>query len=194
VLTVEGSLGVNVNWIGQSPGKGTWLFTIEVTNTGDESTEIVDAWWELEGGRRFPELRYGGTPATTGMSVSYDTATSRGGEDIGIPRVSGRYKPKLPLRLEPYGRVTWRFDVTPNVANLVSEYQKGRPAIMWISRRAEPRSDGGHPNLRVEYGRWEPIALKPDLLRQVAEVRSPGAFVGWTEFPLPRKSDGSTGS
>jgi hypothetical protein len=147
-LTVTGTWGRS--WDQRSDGavdNDAWMLEIEVTNTGDVGTQIIDVYWEFSGERGPLRVSGSGDPGQLGMRMDWRGATEQGVLD-----------PPVPIRLEPFSRLYWLFNVPAGHTSLsqVSKYERGRAAVTWVSR--VPQEDppfGEHPNVRTSYGPWQ---------------------------------------
>ena len=126
----------------------TWTLEVEVTNTGDVGTQLIDVYWEFPG-EGAPLRVSGSTDPDQPLSMRMDW---RGATEEGV------LDPAVPIRLEPFSRLYWLFNIPAGDRSMsqVSKYERGRAAVTWVSREAEKDPQfGEHPHVRTTYGPWQ---------------------------------------
>lgn len=128
VVSVEGS-----QWLG---GVGTAAtdrisFCTEIVSKGNHTTQIIDAFWQVERGE-LPPLTI---PALHGG----------GGIESLFQKPNTPEDPVFPLSLERNHRLTWDFEMPLNDLREPQTVTRMRPAVTVMSRRRK----------RVVYGPWK---------------------------------------
>lgn len=132
-----------------------WTLEVTVTNTGDVGTQITDVYWEFPGEGEQRSLRVAG-------STNPDEPLAMHVDWNGVVTEEGIRDPAIPVRLEPFSRLYWKFEVPASGTGLsqVSAYERGRAAVTWVSR--EPVKEPGfaeHPHVRTTYGPWQTFSV-----------------------------------
>lgn len=128
VITVSGT-----QWLG---GLGTaeldkTSFSIEVSNTGNHATQILSAFWQIEGGD---------------SSVLTIPASHGGGgiESLFEPPSSSQ-EPDLPFVLDRNQQKSWDFEMSLEGLGDYEVITRMRPAVKFISRKRD----------HLVYGPWQ---------------------------------------
>jgi hypothetical protein len=128
-------------WIGQrstAPGRSIAGFSIEVVNTGNVSTQVIAAFWQIDRG--------------DGVVDRFKASHGGGGIDSLFTSPDDAASPGLPFVLDRYHRRAWDFEMSLTGIRDQHAIRRARPAIQFTSRR----------KTEFAYGDWQPsqIALE----------------------------------
>ncbi|MCS5718588.1 hypothetical protein N1027_10630 [Herbiconiux sp. CPCC 205763] len=129
-----------------------------VTNVGDASTQIVDAYWELaqpDGS----ELRVRRSDAPGGI---IEVAT-----EPGYLVLDGVRDPAVPYSIGRNGHVQWVFTRGVDTSPAIAHFDRGRPVVEYVTR---VRRRKGKSSTVTAVGDWQTRSLVPSW--SAAEGRS----------------------
>lgn len=118
-------------WIGgvsTEPNRLHTVFSTEVINTGNQATQVLDSYWEIDRGNGLV-LRFSGRPGGAGVPSLF----SHAGEVE---------QPEFPFTLERYGRQSWGFKVMAEGISEPEKILRVRPVVEFTSRKAMERACG----------------------------------------------------
>jgi hypothetical protein len=146
VISVAGK-----QWIGgrgTSRGNDIAGFSIEVINTGNQATQIVCVYWQIDRGN--------------GMDIRFAASHGGGGIDSLFEAPEWAKTPQLPFTLERYERRAWDFEMSLDGVKEQESILRARPVVEFTSRK------------KTEFarGKWQPsqIAVEARRLREEAEA------------------------
>jgi hypothetical protein len=146
VITVAGK-----QWIGErSTARGNTIagFSIEVINTGNQATQIVSAYWQIDRGND--------------MEIRFSASHGGGGIDSLFEAPEWAKAPKPPFTIERYERREWDFEMSLDGIKEQENILRARPVVQFTSRK------------KTEFacGKWQPsqIALEARRRREEAEA------------------------
>lgn len=96
VVSVSGT-----QWIGErstAVGRRVAGFTMEVVNTGNQGTQVIHAYWQIDRG--------------DGVMIRYTASHGGGGIESLFAAPDGDEAPALPFTLGRYERRAWDFDMS----------------------------------------------------------------------------------
>lgn len=135
VVSVSG-----MQWIGGSshaPGAERAGFSLVVFNTGNQTTQIIDAAWQIDRGNgvdiRLKAVHGGGGPESL-FQAPGDASTA----------------PSLPFTLGRYDRSAWEFDMLLTWLAEPEGIIRARPMVEYTSRKKS----------QLAYGPWQPSQIR----------------------------------
>lgn len=135
IVTVSGG-----QWMygdGKNPAESRAGFSIDIFNAGNEETQVLDAYWDLDRGDEFK---------------FYVRASARGGINAIIDYGDSEFRkpaPKLPFKLGKYEHSSWEFDIPLRGILNLERIHRARPVVEYTSRK----------NRQFAYGDWETSQL-----------------------------------
>lgn len=145
VVKVSGTQWIHeTSW---QPGESKAGFSIDVTNIGDQSTQITKAYWQLDRG--------------DGM----DFRVSSSGDDslearFGQVDQSLRPAPTFPFTLERYQSRGWDFTIETDKWRDLDKITRSRIVVEHTSRKSR----------EIVYGEWEPSQIGLEAIRKLKET------------------------
>lgn len=121
-------------WIGgmsTDPERLHTVFSTEVINTGNQATQVLEAYWEIDRGNGLV-IRFSAGPGGSGVQSLFEKPG-----DVKVP--------ELPFTLERYGRERWEFTVRPEGILEPGKIRRVRPVVQFTSRKA----------IESVYGAWQ---------------------------------------
>lgn len=131
-------------WIGERstvPGRRIAGFSIEVVNTGNQATQIISAYWQIDRG--------------DGLNVHFTASHGGGGADSLFNAPEHAKEPVLPFSLERYGRCAWDFEMSLDGVLEPERILRARPVVQFTSRK----------KTELAYGPWQPSQIALDSRR-----------------------------
>ena len=142
VISVTGE-----QWNGErsaAPGIRIAGFSIAVVNTGNQATQIIAAYWEIDRGN--------------GADIRFAASHGGGGIESLFSAPGHANAPTLPFTLERYERRAWDFEMSLQGIREQEDIIRARPVVQFTSRK------------RTEYahGAWQAsqIAMEARRLRE----------------------------
>ncbi|MCU1416112.1 MAG: hypothetical protein JWP32_286 [Schumannella sp.] len=131
-------------WTGErstAPGRRIAGFSIEVVNTGNQATQIVSAYWQIDRG--------------DGVDIHFTASHGGGGIDSLFGAPDHANAPILPFSLERYDRRAWDFEMSLDGIRDPETIVRARPVVQFTSRK----------KIELAYGPWQPSQLALDARR-----------------------------
>jgi len=148
VVSVSGA-----QWIGQrstAPGREVAGFSLEIVNTGNQTTQVVAAYWQIDRGN--------------GVEIHFTASHGGGGVDSLFEAPDQTNAPTLPITLERYGRCAWDFEMSLNGIREQESILRARPVAQFTSRK----------KTEFAYGAWQPsqIGMESRRLREELDAQA----------------------
>lgn len=139
VVSVSGD-----QWIGErstAPGRRIAGFSYEVANTGNQTTQIIAAYWQIDRGN--------------GLDIHFTASHGGGGIDSLFKAPDHANAPALPFMLERYGQRAWDFEMSLEGVQEQEAIIRARPVAQFTSRK----------RTEFAYGAWQPSQIAMDARR-----------------------------
>jgi hypothetical protein len=148
VVSVSGA-----QWIGRrstAPERGFAGFSLEIVNTGNQSTQVVDAYWQIDRGN--------------GVEIHFTASHGGGGVESLFEAPDHASAPTLPITLERYGRCAWDFEMSLSGIREQESILRARPVAQFTSRK----------KTEFAYGAWQAsqIGMEASRLREERDLLS----------------------
>ena len=131
-------------WIGERstvPGRRIAGFSLEVVNTGNQTTQIITAYWQIDRGN--------------GVDIHLTASHGGGGIDSLFNAPDHANAPALPFELERYGRCSWDFEMSLDGVQKQEAIIRARPVVQFTSRK----------KTEFAYGAWQPSQIAMEARR-----------------------------
>ena len=125
-------------WIGGRSAQPDALlagFSIELVNTGNQRTQIIDAYWQIDRGN--------------GVDIHFKAIPGGGGIDSLFLDPRQVAAPTLPLTLDRNERLAWDFEMGVSGISEPEGILRARPVAQYVSRK----------RAQFAYGRWQPSQI-----------------------------------
>ncbi|WP_146066060.1 hypothetical protein [Cryobacterium sp. Y82] len=135
-------------WIGERstvPGRRIAGFSLEVVNTGNQSTQMIAAYWQIDRGN--------------GVDIRFTASHGGGGVDSLFDAPDHANAPNLPFTLDRYGRCAWDFEISLDGVQNQALITRARPVVQFTSRK----------KTEFAYGAWQPSQIAMDARRLCRE-------------------------
>lgn len=134
-------------WIGErstTPGRRLAGFSVEVVNTGNQNTQIIAAYWQID--------------RDDGAMIRFTASHGGGGIESLFEAPDYAAAPALPFTLSRYERRVWEFEMGLAGIKEQEGIVRARPVIQFTSRK----------KTEFAYGSWQPsqIALEARRVRE----------------------------
>jgi hypothetical protein len=145
VVKVSGQQWIHgTSW---EPGVSKAGFSIDVTNVGDQSTQILKAYWQIDRG--------------DGMDFRVSSSGPESVESRAAQPDDGfRPAPTFPFTLERYQSRGWDFAIDMATWRDREKYTRSRIVVEHTSRKSR----------EVVYGDWEPSQVGLEAIRKLKET------------------------
>ncbi|WP_146073357.1 hypothetical protein [Cryobacterium sp. N22] len=131
-------------WLGQrstAPGQHIAGFSMEVVNTGNISTQVIAAFWQIDRG--------------DGIDVRFTASHGGGGFESFFTPPDHASAPELPFPLDRYHRRAWDFEMSLEGIREQETIRRARPGVQYTSRR----------KTEYAYGDWQPSQIGMEAVR-----------------------------
>ena len=136
-------------WVGERstvPGRRIAGFSLEVVNTGNQTTQMIAAHWQIDSG--------------DGVDVRFTASHGGGGINSLFAAPDHANGPDLPFTLERYGRCAWDFEISLDGIQNQALITRARPVVQFTSRK----------KTEFAYGAWQPSQIAMDARRLSREA------------------------
>lgn len=110
-------------------------FSIEITNVGNQATQILDAYWLIDRGND--------------LEIRFKAAHGGGGIESLFVSDQQRDDPTYPFTLSRNEQRAWEFSLDPSHLSEPSNIVRCRPVVEYISRK----------HRTLAYGAWQPSQI-----------------------------------